>query len=458
MQLPSRREEPSVTDPTNADLPQETGASAEGEREALAEHGKALIARKRELEREERSLDVRNETLDTREQELAARRAEIREQETKTDEMWQTFAAFWPSEDDRRDDLLRQYNQLGELAGEVIEQRAALTQERQQTVEPLRDVDSRRYDVESSALNLRTKELNDATRRIEAQYKAWYEDALAHMSNDEAWRQIMPDDYEVTAEWREGMMACLRLSLSLINVLQEWERELDELNHSKERFLIAVNRYHLEDDELRQEISEFFTALAEQDRAMGAAYPVNEEVRRRWLRGIERQTKRIPKRAFGLVLGVMFELFCVDLLEAMSFDEVKWQGGVDDGGVDIWAKEVSYSGDVLNVAVQCKFKGLNGRVGPNDVVLFHGKLPTAEQYHRKIIMTFGRFEPAAEEQGAKYGVEFWDGQRLCKEMARHRVGLQLVRQEDGHDLAIDGEWWDDLIEQAQAEHNSRSRA
>lgn len=191
-----------MTDRTNADLPQETEASAEGEREALAEHGKALIARKRELEREERSLDVRNETLDAREQELAARRAEIREQETKAGEMWQTWAAFWPPEDDRRDEFLRQYNQLGELAGEVIEQRAALKLERQQTVEPLKDVDSRRYDVESSALNLRTKELNDATRQIEAQYKTWYEDVLTHVGDDSAWRQIVPNAYEVTAEWR----------------------------------------------------------------------------------------------------------------------------------------------------------------------------------------------------------------------------------------------------------------
>ena len=448
-----------MTDPTNADLPPETEGSAEGEHEGLAEHGKALLARKRELEREERSLDVRSETLDAREQELAARRAEIREQEANTNEALLTFVELWPPEDDRRDEFLRQYNQFGELASEVIEQRAALTQERQQTVEPLKDVDSRRYDVESSALNLRTKELNDATRQIEAQYKTWYEDALAHMSDDAAWRQIVPDDYyEVTTKWREQMTVWLRIRLNLTDAVQEWGRELDELNRSKERFFIAVNRYHMEDDELRQEISEFFTALAEQDRAVGAAYPVNEEVRRRWLRDIEHQTKRIPKRVFGLVLGVMFELFCVDLLEAMGFDEVTWQGGADDGGVDIWAKEVSYSGDVLNVAVQCKFKGLNGRVGPNDVVLFHGKLPTAEQYCRKIIMTFGRFEPAAEEQGAKYGVEFWDGQRLCKEMARHKVGLQLVHQEDGRDLAIDGEWWDDLIEQAQAEHDSRSRA
>ena len=447
-----------MIDPNKAEQSPGAESSPENEHKSTAERRRALLERERELEREERSLDVRNETLDTRLEELGARRSEIRELESKADEVLLALVTGWPPEDHRRDEFIRQYSQLAKLVDDIAEQRTALAQERQQTEDQLLGVDAWLYDIESRALNLRTTELNDATRQIESKFGTWYEDVLVHMSDDAAWRQIGVDEYQATAGWREQMAVWLRIRLDLVDSVQEWGRKLDELNRSKERFHIAVNRYYIERDKLRRESEEFFAALAEQNQALGAGYTINDKVRRHWISNIESQTERIPKRVLSQVLGIMFEFFCVDLLEAMGFEEVTWQGGANDGGVDIWASEVSYSGDILNVAVQCKFKGKNGRVGPNDVVLFHGKLPIAEQYYRKIVMTFGRIEAEAVEQGAKYGVEFWDGQRLCKEMARHKVGLQLVHEANGHDLAIDGEWWDELIERAQAEHEGRTRA
>lgn len=189
------------------------------------------------------------------------------------------------------------------------------------------------------------------------------------------------------------------------------------------------------------------------DRHLRQNFEVTEAIRRRLVRAID---SKLSHRN-GPVRGLAFEMACEDVLRAHRFAEVVRQGGVDDGGVDIWANQISPDEGTLRTAIQCKIKGEHGMVGRNDVMLFHGNL-SENLHHRAILVTFGRVEPSAMQWGSARGVEFWDGQRVCEMMIAADVGLDLYRDKrENLAVCLRDAYWDELIARAQVEHEKRKK-
>ena len=435
---------------SEADSPE---TAAEREVSHLRERERALKERGLALDRESRSFEVRASVLDERERELDERRDALDERAAADDTDGSDLVERWPLGDDLAVEFLNRYQELGTHANQNRERGVLLDQELRSKLEPPSAKDQHTLDIERRRYDLRSNELNDAISLTNDGYHTWYNDLLAHVLNDAVWEQDNILDLRLTSVWREEMTSWLRHKVQLMTEGRELNAEFDGLTRSREQLRLDAEMNQVERDKLSMDIDTFQHDLRDWHQGFAASYPIDQRVRRRWVRDIASRTKGVSQ----LILGTTFELFCAELLEQMGFDEVKWQGGSDDGGVDIWADEVSYSGDVTKLAIQCQFGGEHGSVGRNKVMIFRGNLSMVDRYHRAIVMTFGRIEKDAGRYGFENGVEFWDGQRLCEEMALKKLGLQFVHGPDGHELAIDGEWWDELIARAQAEHEKRKK-
>ena len=428
-------------------------SAAQSETRHLQDRGQALLERGRALDRESRSFDFRNTALDEREEALGARRAALNERGAAIDRDYGDRTMRWPSGDDRATEYARRHIELSARDDRNRECAELLRVEEQAIVDRAAgDDDPRTFDIEMRKYRLQRDELLDAVAETNDDYLTLHNDLLTHVRDDSVWEMIGVEDAEATAAWREQMAAWMLLEIDLAEDRQRFVADHKELARSRERLRLDHEWNQVERDKLSADIDAFYGDQADWFREFAESYEIDKTVRQRWVRDIGRRAEGAS------VLGTMFELFCVELLEAMGFDDVNWQGGPDDEGVDIWADEVSYSGDVIKLAVQCQFGGNQGSVGRNKVMIFHGNLSAVDRYHRAVVMTFGRIEKGAREFGEKKGVEFWDGQRLCEEMALKKLGLQFAHGPDGHELEIDGEWWDELIARAQAEHEKRKKS
>ena len=429
-------------------------SAAQSETRHLHDRGQALLERGRALDRESRSFDFRSAALDEREDALGARRAALNERGAVIDRDYGDRTMRWPPGDERATEYARRHIELGVRDDRNRERAERLRAEEQTIVDRAGDDDPRMFDIEMRKYRLQRDELLDAVAETNDDYLALHNDLLAHVRDDSVWDLVEAGDAESTAAWREEMAAWMLLEIDLVEDRQQFVSDHKELARSRERLRLDLEWNQVERDALSADIDAFYGDQADWFREFAESYEIDKTVRQRWVRDIGRRAEG----TLSLVLGTMFELFCVELLEAMGFDDVNWQGGPDDEGVDIWADEVSYSGDVIKLAVQCQFGGNQGSVGRNKVMLFHSNLSMADRYHRAVVMTFGRIEKSAREFGEKNDVEFWDGQRLCEEMALKKLGLQFAHGPDGHKLEIDGEWWDELIARAQAEHEKRKKS
>lgn len=428
-------------------------SAAQSETRHLHDRGQVLLERGRALDRESRSFDFRSAALDEREDALGARRAALNERGAAIDRDYGDRTMRWPPGDERATEYARRHIELGVRDDRNRERAERLRAEEQAIVDRAGDDDPRMFDIEMRKYRLQRDELLDAVAETTNDYLALHNDLLAHVRDDSVWDLVGAGDAESTAAWREEMAAWMLLEIDLVEDRQQFVSDHKELARSRERLQLDVERNQIERDKLSADIDAFYGDQADWFREFAKSYEIDKSVRQRWMRDIGRRTERVTSP----VWGTMFELFCAELLEQMGFDEVKWQGGTNDAGVDIWADEASYSSDITKLAVQCKFKGEHGSVGESDVMVFHGKLSMADRYHRAVVMTFGRIEKGAREFGEKNGVEFWDGQRLCEEMALKKLGLQFAHGPSGHELEIDEEWWDELLARAQAEHEKRKK-
>jgi restriction endonuclease Mrr len=89
-----------------------------------------------------------------------------------------------------------------------------------------------------------------------------------------------------------------------------------------------------------------------------------------------------------------FEELVTTLYQRMGFS-VKPTGGAHDGGVDIWARRYTDTGEE-SIVVQCKHY-LGGKVRPEEVREFYGAIMAHSQVTRGILVTSGDFSETSKK-------------------------------------------------------------
>lgn len=107
------------------------------------------------------------------------------------------------------------------------------------------------------------------------------------------------------------------------------------------------------------------------------------------------------KRLTATNQGDNFEAMVGDLLVAMGYQDVEVIGGKDDQGVDIVC-EMREGVTKTRVAIQCKCKALNSKVGPKDVSTLRDNLSTY-QCQQGIIVTTTTLNDAASAKAKEAG-------------------------------------------------------
>lgn len=123
--------------------------------------------------------------------------------------------------------------------------------------------------------------------------------------------------------------------------------------------------------------------------------------------------------------GPNFETMVADLLVAMGYQDVQVVGGKDDQGVDILCEKR----DGLlktKIAVQCKCKGLNQKIGPKDVSTLRDNLSTY-QCQQGILVTTSELNEVAKQKAKEPGKEpifFIEHAELLDLFAEHSIGIR----------------------------------
>lgn len=252
------------------------------------------------------------------------------------------------------------------------------------------------------------------------------------------------------ANWHSVVVRQLRDAQRWFRDRRTLDARLDKVNADIRQWNRNIREQNADIERLNADRIDW---VLDADRHLRQSFKVTDAIRQRLVHAID---SKVSHRD-GQVRGLAFEMACEDLLRAHRFAEVVRQGGADDGGVDIWANQISPDEGTLRTAIQCKIKGKRRTVGRNDVMLFHGNL-SENLHHRAILMTFGRVEPNAMQWGSARGIEFWDGQRVCEMMIVADVGLDLYRDErENLAVRLHDAYWDELITRAQAEHEKQKR-
>jgi restriction endonuclease Mrr len=123
--------------------------------------------------------------------------------------------------------------------------------------------------------------------------------------------------------------------------------------------------------------------------------------------------------------GPNFETMVADLLVAMGYQEVSVIGGKDDQGVDIVCEK--REGIVkTRIAVQCKCKKLELKIGPKDVSTLRDNLSTY-QCQKGIIVTTTELNEVAKEKAKEAGkdpIYFIEHDELFDLFAEFSVGIR----------------------------------
>lgn len=123
--------------------------------------------------------------------------------------------------------------------------------------------------------------------------------------------------------------------------------------------------------------------------------------------------------------GANFELMVADLLVAMGYQAVEVIGGKDDQGVDILCEKRD---GVLKtrIAIQCKCKSLNQKIGPKDVSTLRDNLSTY-QCQQGILVTTTELNDSAKTKAKEAGKEpisFIERGELLDLFAEHGIGVR----------------------------------
>ena len=114
-----------------------------------------------------------------------------------------------------------------------------------------------------------------------------------------------------------------------------------------------------------------------------------------------------------------------DLLVAMGYQAVEVIGGKDDQGVDIVCEKRD---GVLKtrVAIQCKCKALNQKIGPKDVSTLRDNLSTY-QCQQGIVVTTTTLNDVAKQKAQEAGkepVHFIEHDELLDLFAEYEIGIR----------------------------------
>lgn len=123
--------------------------------------------------------------------------------------------------------------------------------------------------------------------------------------------------------------------------------------------------------------------------------------------------------------GPNFETMVADLLVAMGYQDVQVIGGKDDQGVDILCEKRE---GLLKtrIAIQCKCKALNQKIGPKDVSTLRDNLSTY-QCQQGILVTTSVLNEVAKAKAKESGKEpifFIEHDELLDLFAEFNVGLR----------------------------------
>jgi len=140
--------------------------------------------------------------------------------------------------------------------------------------------------------------------------------------------------------------------------------------------------------------------------------------------------------------GSNFELMVADLLVAMGYQAVEVIGGKDDQGVDILCEKRD---GVLKtrIAIQCKCKALNQKIGPKDISTLRDNLSTY-QCQQGILVTTSELNDDAKTKAKEAGKEpisFIEHGELLDLFAEYGIG---VRSETLKSYQLDASKYDFL--------------
>jgi len=128
--------------------------------------------------------------------------------------------------------------------------------------------------------------------------------------------------------------------------------------------------------------------------------------------------------------GPNFETMVADLLVAMGYQEVQVIGGKDDQGVDILCEKRDGLLKV-RIAIQCKCKALNQKIGPKDISTLRDNISTY-QCQQGIVVTTSELNDVAKAKAKEPGKEpiyYIEHNELLDLFAEYNVGIrnELVR-------------------------------
>jgi restriction system protein len=123
--------------------------------------------------------------------------------------------------------------------------------------------------------------------------------------------------------------------------------------------------------------------------------------------------------------GPNFETMVADLLVAMGYQDVQVIGGKDDQGIDILCEKRE---GLLKtrIAVQCKCKALNQKIGPKDVSTLRDNMSTY-QCQQGILVTTSELNDVAKQKAKEPGKEpiyFIEYVELLDLFAEHSIGIR----------------------------------
>lgn len=384
--------------------------------EMLANSGqdvaRVLRERERELDERERELDERGKGLDERGQGSGEREQEL---------------------DDRRRELVERWADVGRGGQGLRAQSESLDLRRQ-------GLGTRQDDLAA-----RVDDLVDKRRQLDESHTPALHTSIMTLQreNTALHAQLSADIDQYNLDY-DGFLTELEQHIQLE---EHWLSEMATWAADRRQHNVDVNQRNVEGHRIVADLRVLGSQreqLMRDIRAFIGPYKVDGTIRRKMTAQINQSMWRCKDQK---LVGTQFELLCIDVLRAMSF-QATYEGGAGDQGLDIRAEETARSGEVFRYVIECKYKGKDGAVGRADIAKFAGDLPSVAEYDKAVVVTAGRFEADAVERAEQRGISLWDGIWLCQRLIDEQVGFKVQFSTAGYDIQFDDAYWDSLIERA----------
>ncbi len=419
-------------------------------------------AMRQELERQESDLKRRD-------QDLIDRLADLRQRSESLHERSEGSDVSESELDERRREFMRRWAEVEEDSAELRSESDRLDKWRQ-VLEDKQQKSREAAKLWRNAADIHAKLLKDLHEGTDS--------TPPHTAGARLRREILNSGREAEARSAEAEALSAQLSA-----------EIDEYNRAYDEFLVSLERHLAEQVARRSVATEWLwerqrhNSDVNQRNAEGKSISHEQNLvqaeriiwvndMQRWRDDVNRylgdlvidevQRKAIAKEMDNLVwkdndeqlVGIQFELLCTDLLNQIGYSAAH-EGGHDDRGIDIRASEFALTGQAWICLVQCRYKGLSGVVGENEVSQFIGKLSVAGDYNRALFMTAGVFHDDAVSIAESNGIDYWDGHKLFETLIAEQVGLEDTVSTAGHNIRFDTDYWEELRNRALVVRNSR---